>query len=272
MTRVNLMRQSWLLLASAAILTAHAPDAQAKVVSKTVAYKDGETKLEGVLVYDDAKTGPRPGVLVVHEWWGLNDYAKKRAHMLADLGYVAFAADMYGKGVLATNAKEAGQLAGAVRNDKAGWMKRAKAGLDQLLAVKDVDPKRIAAIGYCFGGSTVLNMALEGMDLAAVASFHGALPTDVTVEQAKKAKASLLISHGAKDVFIKDEVIQKFRSVLDEAGTDYLFIYYSGAVHSFSDPAADKAMVPGLAYQPAADHRSWRHMRQLFDEKLGAKK
>jgi dienelactone hydrolase len=266
MTRMILV-----LFIALGMISIMAPAADAKVVGKPVAYKDGDVELEGYLAYDDSKDGPRPGVLVVHEWWGLNDYAKKRADMLAELGYVAFAADMYGKGVLAKDAKTAGKLAGGVRGDKAAWMKRAKAGLDQLTAVKQCDPKRLAGIGYCFGGSTVLNMALDGMDLDAVVSFHGALPNDFTVAQAKSAKATLLICHGAKDAFIKDEVIAKFRSMLDEAGTDYIFEYYAGAVHSFTNPEADAAKVPGLAYQRAADVRSWAHMRQLFDEVFARK-
>lgn len=265
------MRSTYLFLVAAFLGLTYTPNLEAKVVTKVVPYKDGDVELEGYLAYDDAKEAVRPGVLVVHEWYGLNDYAKKRADMLAELGYVAFAADMYGKGVLAKDAKQAGKLAGAVRGDKGAWMKRAKAGLDQLTSVKEVDSKRLAGIGYCFGGSTVLNMALEGMDLSAVVSFHGALPNNVTVEQAKGAKATMLISHGARDSFIKDEVIHKFRSVLDEAGTDYTFVYYSGAVHSFTNPDADKAMMPGIGYQRAADVRSWAHMRQLFDEKFSAK-
>lgn len=266
------MRLTFLLLAALAVGLTHSPAAQAKVVTRTVPYKDGDVELEGFLAYDDAREGPLPGVLVVHEWWGLNDYARKRAEMLAELGYVAFAADMYGKGVLAKDAKTAGKLAGAVRNDKAAWMKRAKTGLDQLTAVKQVDPKRLGAIGYCFGGTTVINMALEGMDLAAVVSFHGALPSDITVEQAKGVKGAMLIAHGAKDAFIKEEVVDTFRAALDEAGADYMFVFYAGAVHSFTDPDADKANVAGLAYHRRADLRSWAHMRQLFDEKFGSKK
>lgn len=265
------MRATLFFILSATLILMQSSSADAKVVTKTVSYKDGDTELEGYLAYDDAKDGVRPGVMVVHEWWGLNEDAKRRTVMLAELGYVAFAADMYGKGVMAKDAKEAGKLAGSVRANKSTWMKRAKLGLDQLTAVKGVDPKQLAAIGYCFGGSTVLNMALEGMDLQAVASFHGALPTDFTVEQAKKAKATLLIAHGAKDAFIKDEVIHKFRATLDEAGTDYLFIYYANAVHSFTVPDAGKAMVPGLGYQAEADRRSWAHMRLLFNEKFSAK-
>lgn len=265
------MTRPFVFFLSFMVLLNAIPVAEAKVITKSVAYKDGDVELEGYLAYDDSKDGPRPGVMVVHEWWGLNDYAKKRAEMLADLGYVAFAADMYGKGVLASDAKQAGKLAGAIRGDKAAWMKRAKAGLDQLTAVKQCDSKRLAAIGYCFGGSTALNMALEAMDLKAAVSFHGALPNDFTVDQAKGVKGAMLICHGAKDSFIKDEVISKFRSMLDEAGTDYIFTYYAGAVHSFTNPDADKAKVPGLGYQRAADMRSWADMRALFDEVFAAK-
>lgn len=261
-----------LFLLALGVLALPPESAEAKIVSKVIAYKDGDVELEGYLVYDDAIEGQRPGVMVVHEWWGLNDYARKRANMLAELGYVAFAADMYGKGVLVNNPKDASKLATGVRSDRAAWMKRAALGLEQLKAAKQTDPKRLAAIGYCFGGSTVLNMALDGMDLAAVVSFHGALPNDLTVEQAKGIKGTMLICHGARDNFIKDEVIQKFRAVLDEAATDYLFEYYGGAVHSFTDPDADKAGVAGLAYDRRSDLRSWASMRQIFEEKFGPKK
>ena len=263
----------FLLICTLALLAAaaNARPATAKVVTSTVAFRDGDVQLTGYLAYDDAIKGKRPGVLVIHEWWGLNDYAKKRAEMLAEMGYVAFAADMYGTGVTAKDAKEAGKLAGAIRKDRHAWMKRAKANLEILKSATPTDGTKLAAIGYCFGGSTVLNMALTGMPVNAVVSFHGALPTDVTVGEAKDCKAKILVCHGANDSFIKDEVIQKFRGVLDEGKTDYMFVYYANAVHSFTNPGADKYMMPGIAYNREADTRSWAHMRQLFHEVFGEK-
>lgn len=245
-----------------------APPIQAKVHTMPVAYQDGDTELEGYLAYDDKVEGARPAVLVIPEWWGLNDYAKKRAEMLAELGYVGFAVDMYGKGNVTKDPKQALQWANAIRSDKDKWLQRIEAGLAKAKEFKQVDAKRIAAIGYCLGGSTALQLALSGADVAAVISFHGALPGDITVAQAKAAKGSILICHGAADSFIKEETAQKFRAVLDEAGADYTFIYYGGAAHSFTNPDADAAKVPGLAYQKAADMRSWAHMRQLLEDKF----
>jgi dienelactone hydrolase len=149
--------------------------AQAKMITKNVEYKQDGTVLQGYLAYDDAIIGPRPGVLVVHEWWGLNDYAKMRARQLAEMGYVALAADMYGRGVVTKDPREAGRLAGSLKGTPL-IRKRAQAGLTVLAANKLADPQRLAAIGFCFGGTTVLELAYYGADLAGVVSFHGGLP------------------------------------------------------------------------------------------------
>lgn len=255
----------------AAFLSIGSAAVRAEVQTKPIAYKHEDAELEGVLAWDDAIKGPRPGVLVVHEWWGLNDYARKRAVMLAELGYVAFALDMYGKGKVTADPKEASQWAGHMRGDIKLWKNRALAGLEVLRKSGLCDAKKTAAIGYCFGGSTVLNLALEGEDLAAVVSFHGALPA-ATAEQAAAAKAKMLICHGAQDDFIPAAAIQKFRAALDEGKADYIFVAYAGAVHSFTNPGADAYGVKGVAYQPAADRRSWQHMRDLFQEVFEKKK
>lgn len=240
----------------------------AAVKTEVVQYTYDGTTHKGFLAYDDAKTGPRPGVLVVHEWWGLDDYARKRATQLAEMGYVAFAADMYGNGKTAAHPKEAGAMAGAVRANAKSWVGRATAALDQLKHSPHVDATKLAAIGYCFGGSTALQLALTGADLDAVVSFHGALP-EPTAEQAKAAKARILICHGANDSFIPDEVCQKFRVALDKAGADYQFVYYGTARHSFTVPSADSHRIDGLKYDAKADARSWAAMRQLFREAFG---
>jgi len=237
----------------------------AEVKTQTVNYTYDGANLKGFLAWDDAVSGKRPGVLVVHEWWGLNDYARKRAEALAKMGYVAFACDMYGDGKFTEHPKEAGEMAGAVRMNLKTWVGRAQAGLKILQDNDKVDPKRIAAIGYCFGGSTALQLAFSGADLAAVATFHGALPVP-SEEQAKAVKAKILICHGAMDSFIPEKTIQDFRAALEKANVDYQFVYYAGAKHSFTVEGAEKHGMDGLAYNAHADHRSWQQMKQLFDE------
>ena len=242
----------------------------AKMITKPVAYEQAGVKLEGWLAYDDAKVtaGQKaPGVLVVPEWWGLNDYAKSRAEQVAQLGYVAFATDMYGAGVTTSDPKKAGELAGQFYG-KPLMAERAQAGLDQLLATGLVDPAHVAAIGYCFGGSTVQALAYSGAPLAGIVSFHGGLipvPADAPV----KNKAKILVCHGAVDPFVSKESIEAFMKAMNEGKFDYQFVSYAGAVHAFTNPGADQlAKATGLpiAYNAAADHRSWAHMKVFFQE------
>jgi dienelactone hydrolase len=254
----------------ALVLLGGATAAPAAVNVQTVKYTHGGVTFQGHLAWDDAVKGKRPGVLVVHEWWGLNDYAKKRAEQLAKLGYVAFACDMYGNGKVTTHPQEAGQMAGEVRKNLDTWVGRAKASLKILQDHKLVDGKKLAAIGYCFGGSTSLQLAFSGAPLAAVVSFHGALPVP-TEDQVKAIKARILICHGALDSFIPEATIQKVRAALDGGKADYQMVYYGGAYHSFTVPDADKASVKGLSYNAAADRRSWAEMRRLFREAFGEK-
>lgn len=260
----------------AALLALTSVALHAKIVTKPVAYEHAGTKLESYLVYDDAKVSasrPGAGVLVVPEWWGLNDYAKGRAKQLANLGYVALAVDMYGAGVTTEDPKKAGELAGPFYG-KPLMAERAQAALDQLLATKLVDAKRVAAIGYCFGGSTVQALAFSGAPVAAVVSFHGGL-IPVPADAAAKTKAKILICHGAVDGFIKKEEIDAFMKSMNDGKFDYQFISYAGAVHAFSNPDADaigkKNNLP-IAYNAAADHRSWALMQSFFDEVLAGKK
>ncbi len=241
-----------------------AGSAQAKLVTKTIEYKHGNVVLEGYLAYDDAVKGARPGVLVAHEWWGHNAYVRSRAEQLAGLGYTAFALDMYGKGVMAADAGKAGELAGAFYKDFSLMRARAQAGLDVLKAQKDlVDPQRVAAIGYCFGGTTVLQLAYSGAEVAGVVSFHGGV---VSPDSTDRIKAKLLVLHGAADTFIKPEAITDFDKTMTTHKADWQFISYSGAVHAFTNPKADDFKIPGVAYQAAADKRSWQHMRDFFNE------
>lgn len=249
-------------------LLAFTSAAHAAVQTKTVPYKVGQLECVGYLAWDDAVQGRRPGVLVVHEWWGLNEYARSRAEQLASLGYVAFAADIYGEGKTAKHPQEAGQMAAMVRENVEDWRERATTALDVLRKQPQCDPERLAAIGYCFGGSTALQLAYTGADLDAVVTFHGALPVP-SAEEAGNIKGTVMICHGADDSFIPEETIQEFRSALDEAQVDWQMVYYAGAQHSFTVPSADEHGIDGIKYDKKADRRSWQQMLGLFREKFG---
>jgi dienelactone hydrolase len=251
-----------------AVVTLTSGLSPAAVVTKTIDYEYDGTKLKGFLAYDDSVKEKRPGVLVVHEWWGLNDYAKERCKKLAELGYVAFAVDMYGDGVSVTHPDDAGKMATAVRNNLKTWRGRAETGLKQLTSQPNVDPTKIAAIGYCFGGSTALQLAYSGADVKAVATFHASLPT-ATPEEAKAIKGKLLICNGADDSFIPEKSIVAFKEALDKGGVKYTFENFPGAVHSFTVPSADKEGLKGMKYDKAADEKSWKMMLELFKETLG---
>jgi dienelactone hydrolase len=243
---------------------------RAEVKTKTVEYKAGDVQCKGFLAWDDAIKGTRPGVLVVHEFWGLNDYARKRAEQLAKLGYVAFAADMYGAGQVTKHPKEAAKMAGMVRKNEKEWVARALAGLKVLRDNKMVDPDRVAAIGYCFGGSTVLQLAYHAAPVKAVVSFHGALPVP-TEEQAKDIKAhkiKILICHGGADKFIPEKTVNEVRDALEKAGVNAQIVTYPNATHSFTVPTAAESGL-GTRYDPEADRRSWQEMQTLFQEVLG---
>jgi dienelactone hydrolase len=267
MTTKNLMEKNMLraFILSMAAVSILVPSTRAAVQSKEVSYSHEGVNFKGHLAWDDSVQGKRPAVLVVHEWWGLNDYARQRADKLAALGYVAFACDMYGEGKVTTHPEEAGQMAGEVRKNVKTWQGRAQAALKILQDHELVDAQKIAAIGYCFGGSTALELAYTGADLAAVVTFHGALPVPDS-DQARAIKAKVLICHGARDGFIPEETIHKFRTALEDAKVDYEMDYYGGAVHSFTVPEAGKVGNPGMAYSPEADHRSWTSMLRLFNE------
>lgn len=256
------------LLPALLLLGPLAVTARGELKTEEVRYTHGGTEFVGYLAYDDKFEGKRPGVLVVHEWWGLNDYAKKRADMLAGLGYVAFAADMYGGGQVFEHPKDAGAMAGKVRENVAQWRGRAQAALDVLAKHEKADPEKLAAIGYCFGGSTALQLAYSGADLDAVVTFHAALPA-ATPQEAKAVKGQILINHGAADSFIPREAVDAFKQPLIEAGTPWTFVSYSGAKHGFTVRGAEKKGLEGLAYDARADRQSWRAMRQLFSDVFG---
>ena len=239
----------------------------AEIKTETITYKVGDVECRGYLAYDDSNEGKRPGVLVVHEWWGLNDYAKQRTEELAKLGYVAFAADIYGEGKTADHPSDAGKMARAAQANVAQWRERAQAALDTLKKLPQCDAEKLAAIGYCFGGATALQLAYTGADLDAVVTFHGALPA-ATPEEAQQIKVELQINHGADDPMIKEEAITAFKKPLDDANVQYTFISYPGAVHSFTVPTANEVGVEGLAYNKEADEKSWQAMKDLFKQQF----
>lgn len=243
--------------------------ALAAVQSKAVQYQDGDTRLKGALYWDDAIKGKRPGVLVIHEWWGLNDYAHKRARMLAELGYVAFAADMYGDNKVTDQPPQAKEWMQEITADVEGWRERALLGLEQLKASGLVEGDNLAAIGYCFGGATVIQMSYANAPIKGVVSFHGSLPA--APEEVKgKIAPSILVLHGQADSFIAPEVVTNFRSKLDEAGADWEMNTYGGALHGFTNPDAAKFGIDNLEYDAKADARSWARMRAFFDELFGS--
>jgi dienelactone hydrolase len=243
----------------------------ASLVGEEVSYQAGDTTLKGYIAYNTALEGRRPGVLVVHEWWGHNDYARERAERLAALGYTALAVDMYGDGKTAEHPDDAGKFAGAVRQNLPLMKERFEAAREFLNHHPTVDPELNAAIGYCFGGGVVLEMARHGLDLDAVVSFHGSLGGGSAVA-AERVKARILVANGADDPFVSAEQIAAFKAEMDAAGADYTFINYPGARHSFTNPAADRfgeRFGLPLAYDAAADADSWQAMLELLQASFG---
>jgi dienelactone hydrolase len=239
--------------------------ASAVMQQEAISYQDGDVELKGYLYWDDAFTGKRPGVLVAHEWWGLNDYAKLRAEMLAETGYVAFAADMYGDAKMTRHADEAKGWMQQIASNVALWQRRANLAFEQLKTHPKVDSEKLAAIGYCFGGATVMQMAYSGADLDGVVSFHGSLPP-ATPEQAAQVKASVLIAHGDADGFVPADRVEAFKKALSDANVDWEMNIYAGAKHGFTNPYADSYGMDGLAYQEKADRRSWLRMLAFLEE------
>jgi dienelactone hydrolase len=238
----------------------------ASIKTEKVVYNFEGTTFTGYLAYDDSIKGPRPGVLVVHEWWGVNDYIKRRTEQLASLGYIAFAADMYGDGFPTKDPKEAGAMAGKLRDgDRILLRKRATAGLNVLLNRPMTDKSRVAAIGYCFGGTTVLELARSGADIAGVVSFHGVLDTP-DPDDARNIKAHILVLNGADDPNVPAPEILAFQDEMRKASVDWQMISYGGAVHSFTNPDSGNDPSKGAAYNKKADMRSWEHMKVFFAE------
>ena len=252
-----------LLLVLSLVIITH--PAQAKIKTEVVEYKSGDATLQGFLAYDDANAKPRPGVLLIHDWMGVEGYAESRAKQLAELGYVAFAADIYGKGVRPADPKQAGALAGKYKGDRALYRERLKAGLAQLTGNKLVAPGQVAVIGYCFGGTGALELARDGADVKGVVTFHGGLSTP-TPADAKNIKCPVLVLHGADDPFVKADEVAGFKKEMDDASVKYTFIAYPGAVHSFTRPDAGSDNSKGAAYNAEADKKSWAEMKKFFGQ------
>ena len=254
------------LLVMALGVTAHA-----KVKSQLVEYKDGETLLEGYVAYDDAIKGKRPAVLVVHAWMGLDDNARKRADMLAGLGYTAFAVDIYGKGVRPTTPDEAGKLSGKYKADRKLLRQRVNAGYAAMLKQATADAAKTAVIGYCFGGLTALELARSGTTVGGVVTFHGGLDSPAPAD-GKNIKAKVLVLHGAADPYEKPADYAAFHKELADAKVDWQLVEYGGAVHCFTDQGAGTDASKGCAYDAVADARSWAAMKAFFVELFPKKK
>lgn len=262
------------LLAAGLILTVKGQvPAGVSVEGAAVDYRDDGVTMKGYLAYDRDLKGKRPGVLVVHEWWGHNEYARMRARMLAELGYTALAVDMYGEGKQALHPDDAGKFSSDLMKSLDVARSRFIAAENFLRNQPTVDPGRIAAVGYCFGGGVVLNMARQGRDLKGVASFHGGL-TAAEPARAGSVKAKVLVLHGAEDRLITPEQIESFKREMTAAGADLRFVSYPGAMHSFTNPDADtyaKRFNMPLGYNAEADRSSWNELRgflkTIFKEK-----
>ena len=245
---------------------ANAPS-EAAVVGKTIDYEHEGVKLQGYMAWDDASDEKRPGILVVHEWWGLNDFARGRAEQLAKLGFVAFALDMYGKGKVTTHPEEASEWRTQVAENIEKWRARALAGLEVLKEDPRVDTSRLAAIGYCFGGSTVQHLAYAGADIDAAVSFHGSL-VPPPENAASKVKAAILVCHGADDPTVPVEKAKEYIQEMGKTDLQWRMVVYGGAKHGFTNPDADKKSLPALGYDKKADEASWEEMKIFFDQEL----
>ncbi len=247
------------------LMLSTAATALSDVRTETVVYGHDGVELEGFLAWDRSVDGKRPGVLVVHEWTGLNDYTRMRCRQLAEMGYVAFAVDMYGKGIRPQSSDQASKQANIYRSDRQLMRRRVRAGLEFLLKNELCDSNRVAAIGYCFGGGTVLELARSGAAVSGVVSFHGNLDTpDPAVS--KDIRCKVLVCHGADDPFVPSDQVNAFFEEMRAAGVDFQFIAYSRAVHAFTNPNAGDDPARGAAYSADADRRSWNHMKTFFAE------
>lgn len=254
-------------------LSLHIP-AQAAIKEEPVSYKDGETVMKGFIVYNDAVKAKRPGIVLVHEWWGITKHVHAEARKFAQQGYTAFIADMYGDAKTADNPKDAGALSGGVMKNPKAMESRFNAARDTLAKHASVDPSKIGAVGYCFGGAVVLNMARTGADLAGVAGFHASLGLNTPAPAPGTVKAKMLVLNGADDPFVKAEQYAAFKKDMDAAKADYRIIEYPGAVHAFTNPEATKLgkkfNLP-LRYDAKVDKESKAEAAKFFASVFGKK-
>lgn len=252
-----------LLTIATIALFAVSSHARAAIKTETVEYKAGDKTLKGFIAYDDATTDKRPAVIVVPEWWGMTDYPKMRARKLAELGYVGFAADFYGDGKTTDDPKQAGQWAGEVKGNPDLEKQLAQAAIDEVKKHPQVDPDKIAAIGYCFGGTMALDMVRRHEPVKGVVSFHGDLSTNTPSKDTGAAK--VLVCTGAADSFVPPQSVDAFRKEMPDAKV----ISYPGAHHSFTNPDADRHHIDNIKYNEAADKKSWEDMKQFLTELFG---
>jgi dienelactone hydrolase len=251
-----------LLLLSALLISA----SHAALVEETVNYQQGGVTLEGIRIYDNASSDKRPAVLIIHQWTGLTDYEKGRARQLAELGYNVLAADIYGQGIRPVP-PEAGKEAGKYKSDRKLFRARIDAALEVLKSDARTEPSKIAAIGYCFGGTGVIELARSGAEVAGVVSFHGALGSAPGFAAEKgKIPAKILVLHGAVDPHVPSDEVAAFVKEMNDAGADWQLNAYSGAVHSFTQKMAGDDPSKGSAYNAQADARSWEAMKSFFGE------
>jgi dienelactone hydrolase len=265
---MNYLRGILLAFLGLLIISCTTTQSEKKIDTQKIVYEGDGISMTGFYAYDASKEGKRPGILIVHEWWGHNDYARKRAKMLAELDYSAFAVDMYGDGKKAEHPDDAGKFAGAVMQNIDGAKARFLAALDILKSQPATDKEHVAAIGYCFGGGVVLHMARMGVVLDGVVSFHGSLGTEMPAKL-DAVKAQILVCNGADDQFVTQEQIDNFKAEMENANVNYTFVSYPSAVHSFTNPAADslarKFNMP-IGYNKAADEKSWSDMLKFFNK------
>lgn len=265
--RMNIATLFAIALSSALLTTT----SLSEIKGSAVLYKASEVEAEGYVAFDDATDTPRPGVLVVHDWMGVSDHTRGVCDDLAKMGFVAFAPDIYGKEVRPFDPKAASAEAGKYKADRQLLRRRVRAGLEQLLAQKLVQKEKVAAIGYCFGGTTAIELARSGAEIAGVVAFHASLDSP-TPTDGKNIKAKLLILHGADDPFVKKEDLTAFQEELRAAGADWQMTYYGNAVHSFTQKKAGTDNSKGAAYEERAARRSWEAMRDFFGEIFGTGK
>lgn len=254
------------LLAALLALSIAVP-ALAAIKETPVTYSDGETTMKGFVVYDDAKTAKRPGIVMVHEWWGITKHMHNEARRLAGQGYTAFIADMYGDAKTADNPKDAGALSSSVMKDPKVMAARFNAARDELAKQATVDPARIGAVGYCFGGAVVLNMARAGADLDGVVGFHASLGLNTPAPAPGTVKAKVLILNGADDPFVKKEEYATLKADMDAAKADYRVVEYPGAVHAFTNPdatALGKKFNLPLRYDAKVNKEAENEARKFF--------